>query len=130
MANFEAFHWNFSSSTNPEIGRSVLLLLLAVVEKHTGPIFFENCLSLKQQVWGCIKFTWLVKVERSWKTKKKLINDAIFFCSFMHLFAAIKQMMKFSKCFLIIMIGTSQYMIYCKQPIVWSYEPNFCIILI
>ena len=22
MANFEMFHWNFSSSTNPEIGRS------------------------------------------------------------------------------------------------------------
>ena len=28
MANFEAFHWNFSSSTNPQIVRSVQLLCI------------------------------------------------------------------------------------------------------
>ena len=29
MANFEAFHWYFSSSTNPEIGRSELLAVIS-----------------------------------------------------------------------------------------------------
>ena len=33
MANFEAFHWNFSLSTNPEIGRSDM-----VIKKNVGGI--------------------------------------------------------------------------------------------
>ena len=71
------------------------MFLLLLLKNTQVQFFFENCLSLKQQVWGCIKFTRLIKVECStWKTKK---NDqrCYFFCSFMHHFAGIKQMMKF-----------------------------------
>ena len=32
MANFEAFRWNFLSSTNSEIGRSVFLLIYLIEE--------------------------------------------------------------------------------------------------
>ena len=74
----------------------VLNVLVVVVEKHTGPIFFENCLSLKQQVFeDALNLLDLSRLNVVHEKLKKMINDAIFFCSFMHHFAGIKQMMKF-----------------------------------
>ena len=40
MANFEAFQWNFSSSTNPEFGRSVVLFWLELALSLICGFFF------------------------------------------------------------------------------------------
>ena len=49
MANFEAFRWNFSSSTNPEIGRSgngfrkiVTSSIFTLLEKLRGCYYFAK----------------------------------------------------------------------------------------
>ena len=36
MANFEAFRWNFSLSTNSGIGRSVVLAAAGAIKKRFG----------------------------------------------------------------------------------------------
>ena len=52
MANFESFRWNFSSSTNPEIGRSRKLTVECVKQLHFSitPQFwdFKNSAKMAQ----------------------------------------------------------------------------------
>ena len=46
MANFEAFRWNFLSSTNSEIGRSELALLGATIPHQPFVEIFSITISL------------------------------------------------------------------------------------
>ena len=66
MANFEAFRWNFSSSTNSEIGRS------DVTVYDEGLYFFSS--SAKCLVLVALFAGQLVFFDRDWRGKRRKIG--------------------------------------------------------
>ena len=75
MANFEAFHWNFSSSINSEIGRSDLF------------IFFNSFIDIFLII---IIYTYLYHVTWQWLHLKLMTHEKDCCCLYTNWFCALE----------------------------------------
>ena len=83
MANFEAFRWNFSSSTNAEIGRSVYLVTLHAMNGagfYNDVVFFPLLMLIGLRI-SLIKWSvfFLFPKAFTWCRKKPKIGSHNFF---------------------------------------------------